>query len=188
MKRELLFPIFLICRDREDDPFWRATFEDLAYGNPPHGVTLRKDEILCGYRNRSFAYSYSGDPPEMIREQIKQLFSHNLKMVSSKDHQILNQRLIQIRTELEALRTTHWSAIRKQSLKDAIIQDFVIAKAKRHHLSVEQAQSLLLLITNALAFKLLTNRDIDYQDGEIIEIADLHFTEGDFYLDRSLLA
>ena len=183
--RSLHYPIFLASRDLAPTLFWKKVFENLAYGDPPKGIYFKDQTLYSLTKKKEFNYNFADKSAENIYEEIFDLFTRvfGLKVSNelSKKKEIFdhfNQTNSSRRTE------DTWSKIKKQSLKDNLIQDFVVKSQKIHELSKEQTQKLYFYVSVGLVFKLFLSGDVHIQNGAIAQIDGVEFENKNVYISR----
>jgi len=165
-RNEILFPIFLQASLCTQDSFWIYLFEDLAYSICPFGSFIDKDTVCCKFKGKQFNFNFTDKPPQVIFEQLCELFKTKLNICSSSDY---CTRRLKFNDILEN-RHAEWKDIKKKNIKDIFIENYVIDMKLRHGLTNAQAQKFLHTITIGFNFKIITNTDIDYRNGKIYDI------------------
>jgi hypothetical protein len=163
MKREIIYPIFLECSELCTDTYWKNIFEDLAYAQTPYGTYISKGFFCCNYKNKEFSYKIEKKDTEKLFEDICNL----CKRIGLLSHQ-------------------KWCNIRKKNLKDFLIENYVIQKKKQYNLDIKQSKYLNYVIFVAMIFKIITMKDIEYEDGEIKNINGISFEDKKIILEKDL--
>lgn len=184
-EKEIVYPIFLECCKFCPDLFWTNIFEELTYGKCPYGVYISKDFLCCNYKNKEFSYKIEVKEPCKIYEEVYGLFSGKLGLMSY--HEKLQKRLDFNNTEssIKDLRQT-WNAIRKKTVKELLIEKYVINMKKKHSLTYKQSKYLLSLIFIAIVFKVITQKDIIYNDNKIQHIEGIDFKKKKIIFNKNL--
>jgi hypothetical protein len=176
LKKQIVYPIFLECCNFTNDGFWKYIFEDLAYGKPPYGCSMNKGFIYCNYKGKEFSYKIEETKDaNVIFDDLYNLFTNKLKVLSKLDKQDLLSEFEREENSSEYGRDMTWKSIKKKSIKDMIIQKYVISEKKRRNLSIEQARKLLSLIFINLSFGIISSEDIHYEKGKILYIEGIEF-------------
>lgn len=184
-KKEIVYPFFLECYTHCEDTFWETIFEDLAYGKAPYGTYISKGFLNCSYKNKEFSYKIERKDPEVLYKEIYDLLTEKVGIVSQKEK--IRKKLLFNELEKSLKQSKDdWSSIRKKNIKDVLYEKYVIAMKHKYSLSVQQCKYLLALITVAIMFKSITNKDILYEDEKIVSISGIVFSEGKITLEQPL--
>jgi len=184
-KREIIYPFFLECCQFAEDTFWESIFEDLSYGDTPYGTYINKGFLCCSYKGKEFSYKIERKDPEIMYNDIYELLTKKVGILSQKEK--LKKRLDFHKVE-KTIRTSRekWSDIRKKNIKDLLLERYVIDMRQKHSLSIKQAKYLLSVVTIAIAFKVITSKDITYENDKIIHINGVDISEGNISLKRNI--
>lgn len=169
--KEIQYPQFLDAMKYADD-VWMAFFEDMAYGNFPFGVYVKDQAVLyCNIKNKSFMFQFYDKDGQEIYTSLREIFF-------SKFHIHREENTIDMR-----IQHIEWSKIKKKSIKNILIEQFVIDKKKEFELSFNQVIKLLSNISLGLYFKLLSKNDICYDSDNcvITEIQGIDFKPKQIY-------
>jgi hypothetical protein len=169
IKKEIIYPIFLECCQYSNDIFWENIFEDLAYAKTPYGTYISKGFLCCNYKDKEFSYKIEQKDSEQLYNDIYLLLAKKLGLLSQRDKIKKKIDFFNIEEELKEGRK-NWSSIRKKNIKDLLIEKYVIDMKTKHLLSVKQSQYLLSIIFIAMVFKVITVKDIHYENGKIEHI------------------
>lgn len=186
VKKEIVYPIFLECVQYAPDIFWETIFEDLSYGTSPFGTLLTETTLSCSIKDKQFNYRIEKKDPKILFEDIHNLLSRKVGIMSQYDKIKKKMDFQNIENELKEYKK-NWGNIRKKNIKDILIEKFVIDKKKEFHLTIQQAKNLLSRICLGLIFKVIKAKDIIYENGIILEIEGIKFKkkqvifEKDFY-------
>ncbi len=190
LKKQIVYPIFLECCNYTDDGFWKYVFEDLAYEKPPYGCSMNKGFIYCNYKGKEFSYKIEEmKDAGVIFNELYNLFTNKLKVLSKIDKQDLRSEFDKEENGLGSIKDMSWKSIKKKSIKDMIIQEYVISEKKKRGLSIGQARKLLSLIFINLSFGIISSENIHYEDGKILAIDNIEFCnkEALYHLDTENL-
>lgn len=183
-QREILYPMFLECCDCCEDNYWKNIFEDLAYGTTPYGTYISKGFFCCNYKNKEFSYKIEKKDKVVLYEDICGLckkiglLSHNDKIQKKIDFRNIEN---DIKEEREK-----WVNIRKKNLKDFLIENYVIRMKKQYNLDVNQAKYLNYVIFLSMIFKIIGMKDIEYEDGQIVNIKGITFANKEIILENDI--
>lgn len=173
MKREIVYHIFLECSKHTEDNFWKYIFEDLAYCKPPYGSYISKGFIYCNYKGKEFSYKIEEKDPKVMFEELYILFKKKLGLSSVEDKSKSKVDLNDI--ENENIFSLSWPSIKKKSVKDFIIENYIIEMKSLFSLSIPQTKNLLAVINIAFIFKKLNSEDVTFKDGKILKIKGINF-------------
>ena len=175
IKKEIVYTIFLECGQYTTDIFWENVFEDLSYGKTPYGTYITKDFLCCNYKDKEFSYKIEKNKDtEQLYNDIFNLLSKKLGLLSQRDKIKKKIDFYNIEEEIKEGRK-NWSSIRKKNIKDLLIEKYVIDMKNKYSLSIKQAKYLLSIIFIAMVFKVITVKDIHYENGKISHIEGIEF-------------
>ena len=175
VKKEIVYPFFLECCQFACDSFWETIFEDLSYGIVPYGTYINKDYLCCSCKNKEFSYKIERKDPKLMYDEIYNLLSGKLGILSYKEKQRKRIDYNQLEKEIKESRQK-WTDIKKKNIKDYLIEQYVIMMKKKHSLDISQTKFLLSLITLALVTKIIGTKDITYENGKIVDIRGIKIT------------
>lgn len=185
MKKEIIYPIFLECSQFITDHFWINIFEELAYGQTPYGTYINKDFFCCNYKSKEFSYKIEKKDSSKLYNDIYFLLTNKLGLLSHNDKLKKKLDFHAIENNLKFYRQK-WSDIRKKNIKDLLIENYVIKRKREYNLDIKQAKYLLYVIFIAMIFKIITIKDIQYENGEIVNIDGISFQNKKIILNRNI--
>ena len=185
IKKEIVYPIFLECCELIEDTFWKNVFEDLAYGKCPYGSYISKDFFCCNYKNKEFSYKIEKKDTNVLYNDIYDLLVKKLGLLSHKDKIKKKVDFVTLENSIKEYRK-NWSNIRKKNIKDLLIENYVISMKNKYSLTIKQARNLLSLIFIGMVFKVITVKDIIYEDGIISNIDGISFKNNEVILERDV--
>jgi hypothetical protein len=185
IKKEIIYPIFLECCQFTNDIFWENIFEDLAYGKTPYGTFISKDFICCNYKDKEFSYKIEKKNPEQLYNDIYLLLAKKLGLLSQRDKLKKKIDFYNIEEEIKEGRK-NWSSIRKKNIKDLLIENYVIDMKNKYLLSIKQSKYLLSIIFIAMVFKVITVKDIHYENGKIEHIDGIELKKKQINVKRDI--
>jgi len=185
VKKEILYPMFLECLKYTSDSFWENVFEDLAYGKTPYGTYINRSFLCCNYKNKEFSYKIEKKYPEQLHNDVYNLLVKKLGLMSIRDK--LNKKINfnNIEEELKLSRK-NWNNIRKKNIKDMLIENFVINMKNKYSLNIKQSRKLISSIFIGMIFKVITVKDIEYENGEITSIDGFNFKKNEILIERDI--
>jgi hypothetical protein len=185
LKREIVYPVFLNCVQYIPDSFWINVFEDLAYGITPYGSYISKNFICCNYKDKEFSYKIDKTDPQKLYQDIYSLLKNKLGLLSNLDKIKKKNEFFNIEQSLKESRQ-QWSHIRKKNVKDMLIEKYVLKMSEKYQLSHKQSKHLNYIIFIAMIFKIITVKDILYENGEITNINHIKFLPGQIILEKNI--
>ena len=108
-----------------------------------------------------------------------------LGILSSKDKNNKQIDFKNIENELKECRK-NWSNIRKKNIKDLLIERYVLNMKDKYLLTFKQAQELLSHIFIGLVFKVISVKDIKYNDGVITSIDGITFENKKINMQKNI--
>jgi len=172
----MTFPIFLECLNFTLDPYWRQVFEDLSKGKFPKGSGTDSSGKTIYFKNTNERYKLETQP-ELLFKQLKELFQTKLGMRSKKDRSNIHDEIELLKENLELLYTGTWASIRKKSIKDALIRNFVLELKELYSLDITQTAQLKELLQIGFLFNWILPESVVYDDKQISEIKGLVYDE-----------
>lgn len=149
----IIFPVFIICANLCSDDFWRQLFDDFSQGITPKHVSVTSDTFICKNKN----YLYKGETPENIHKKICDILIKTLKYKGCKN-------------EFEKWENNNWKNIRKKKLREIIFINYILKLGDKYNLSTAKMREINNKIKMALIYGDINNDDIEYSNGEIINI------------------
>jgi hypothetical protein len=162
-KKEICYPIFLQVSQFTKDNFWIFIFEDLAFGITPFGTYIDNSKTIHSrLKGKQFNYNFSNKTSKEIYNDLIDIFKNKLKIFSKLDYYIQKTQFDKMLEE----KNKDWKDIKKKNIKDILIENYVIEMKQKYSLSVSQTQKLLHCILLGFNFKLLINKDVNYDSEE----------------------
>lgn len=180
MPRELIYPCFLSCLEFTEDEYWKNIFEDLSFGVTPQGTYITKNYIISNVKNREFTYKIKTDiESETIFIDIYTLFSEKLGLKSVNELEDYKNSI-----DSSEVIFSSWNSIKKKSIRDSIIMNYVSDRTIEYNLSPITAYRLLNMINLRLMLKFITTKDIHYDNGVIHMIDGIDYSENSFVFSK----
>ena len=177
VKKEIIYPFFLECCQFTEDTFWESLFENLAYGISPYGTYIHKGFLSCSYKNKEFSYKIERKDPKTLYDDIYNLCTNKVGILSRKEKLKKKLDFHEIEKRIKNSRQK-WSDIKKKNIKDLLIERYVLDMRLKYNLNMKQTKYLLSTITFANVFKLITSKDVVYENGVIRRIEGINIDEG----------
>lgn len=180
--RVLVYPCFLACTEYTEDEYWKNIFEDLAFGITPQGAYISKNYIISNTKNKEFVYKINNEAAdaETIFLDIYNLFSEKLGIKSVQEIEDYKNSI-----DSSELVFDSWNSIKKKSIRDSIILNYVVRNSTEYELSRAKSKELLNTINLGILLKFISNKHIRYEEGEIKKIVGFEFDKGHFTFNKT---
>ena len=187
IKLDLVYPFFLNCCNYTQDTFWKYIFEDLSYGKAPYGTYITKNFLCCNYKSKEFSYKIEADKDsKILYTEVHNLLFKKLGLMSDNDKINKRKTFDNTSDEIKITNTTNWSLIKKKTIKNTIIENYVISMKDLHQLTNNQSKKLLSIIIIGLIFKTITNQDINYENSKILDIEGIDFSPTKIIINKNI--
>ena len=185
IKKDIVYPIFIECLQFTEDIFWENIFEDLAYGKTPYGTYISKDFLCCKYKKKDFSYKIERKDPKILYEEVYNLLANKLGLLSSEEKIKKKKLFIELETNLRHS-GKNWIDIKKKNVKETLIELYVAKMKNKYSLTLAQSRYLFSIIFIAIVFKVITNKDIEYENGVIHNIKGIDFVKKQIIIEKEL--
>ena len=185
IKREIIYPIFLECCQFTDDKFWENVFEDLAYCKTPYGTYISKDFLCCSYKKKEFSYKIEKKLPKDVYNDVYDLLTNKLGLLSPLEKSKKRKIFKDIEEDITESRK-NWNDIKKKNIKELLIELYVTRMKNKHSLTLKQARYLLSIIFVGMIFKVITNKDVHYENGKIEHIDGIEISHKKIEIKKDL--
>ena len=170
-------------------------FEDFSYGLCPKGIQLitqtnnNKNMLLCVSRKYQFSVENRPTLNEEDVEYCDELINQVVKLLQ--ENNLLNNKDALFSKEIEMYSKTRpvyksWTEIRKKSIRDLLIQEYIIELSNRYNLHDLQMIKIYNFINMAFLLNLIQKNDILLEDEKITNIKYIHTTEDKILLDMKI--
>ena len=175
----LKYPRLLELSLRQENSFWSTIFENLAYGKSPYGCYVTNSHFLVG-KNKGcpFTYDLNGINKSLdtLNSEIKHVLTTNLNLMSKGDKILKIETFNRLRqTEIKNFRKQQWQDIRRKSIRDLLLEMFVVKLSKIHSLDSSSSARLISSLIIAFMFKRISNENVKVENFEITDIKGLKF-------------
>ncbi len=182
MPKELLYSCFLACTDYTDDNFWKNIFEELAFGVCPSSTYINKNYIISNSRGKEFVYKINPDlEPETLFWDVYNLLSEKVGIKSTREIEEYKQNI----DNSETIYVT-WSNIKKKTIRDAIILQYVLEQTDLYELSRSKSRELFNLINLGILLKFIVSKHIILNNGRIESIYGFLYSKNDFIYTKNV--
>lgn len=158
--RIIVYPLFFEASHYATDPFWKRMLQDLSYGDFPWGITIKDNMFVCTIKNKDFNFSLQDLTAEQLCSTIYILFQTKLNIYSNQDCVIQ-------KNKLDLSISMEWDDIKKKTLKNVLIENYVILMKSKYSLTIKQMKKLFCVIMTGLYFKQIKNKDISYDSKSV---------------------
>jgi len=184
---ELIYPFLLKCCEFTTDTFWHYVFTEIAYGRVPTGTCIIKHFLCCSYKGREFSYYLSANTdPKTQFEDIKNLLQNKLNILSFKEKERKRAEFQKIEEELK-LKRQKWVDIKKKSIKEILLEQYILKLKKQYKLTFKETKFFLSLIILSLTFKIISSKDIIYEDEVIKNINGIEIINKEIFIKKKNL-
>ena len=176
-KKEIIFPIFLECKEQIDNPFWKSLFEDFAYGKYPKQLYITNyQQIQSSSRVNFFQYCFKNKTPAEMVVDIQELLLQHTNIIS-------NEEVVKKKSELVHFKTNtwkQWKDIKKKFIRTILIMDYCIELKEKYKFS----QTLCIQLYHKIMNMVINGeiQDIELRQNKIYHIPGLTITEESFEL------
>lgn len=185
--RYISYPIFLSCRNYTDDLFWKRIFENLAYGETPRGIHFKENILYSNIKKKEFNYNFENKDANVIFEDLYNIF-RKISGLKSKEDLMKKIKEFDEFKKTNSLRKneTDWGKIKKKTLKENLIQDYVLQIKSKYNYSMKKIRHLYFYIMTGCVFKIINNNDIHLKNGYIERIDGITFEENNIIYHRKI--
>lgn len=184
--RSIKFPIFLGARDYTSDFFWKKVFENLAYGDPPKGVYIKDSKLYSLTKKKEFTYEFGEKNSEQVYNDVYEILSNVFGLKSKSDQSRRREMFDQYISSNSTRRNEDvWSRLKRKTLRDNLLQDYVISCKNKYELSDEEVKKLYFYVSVGPTYKLFSSSDIHLIDGIIDKIDGINISEGKVTVERT---
>ena len=177
---EIQYPLFLKCIEYTNgDKFWNNIFENLSYCICPYNIYIFNNYICSNHKIHKFKYCFLNKTSIELYNDIHKLFV-NLGIMSNIDKKSIEE------TNIDNVVYENWSDIKKKSIKQSLIEKYIISKKKEFNLDYILAHKILNKLLLGLLLKTITSKHIVYKDNNITDITCLNFFENGCTLNHNI--
>ena len=181
--KSTLYPVLKYASDNIEDEYWKTLFTDMSIGKCPKCIYISNNNILSTNKRKQFSFTIpkleeselgTFDILKFI-DELKHSLSSNTSLLSIIDNDKRKEMLGQKTNEIKNIDS--WNAVKKKNIKEQLFINYVVKMKNEYGLDWNSAKYLYQLINNAFLMKTHTSADVEYNDGEIIEIEDIEYDE-----------
>lgn len=185
IKKDIIYPMFIECLNFTEDIFWENIFGELAYGKAPYGTYISKDFLCCKYKKKDFSYKIERKDTKLLYTEVYDLLKNKLGLLSSNE-KLMKKKIFNTMEDNLKNSRNNWNDIKKKNIKESLIELYVIRMKHKYSLSIIQSRYLLSIIFMAMVFKVISSKDIIYNNGEIQDIKGIDFIKKQILVEREL--
>lgn len=180
MSSDSLHPLFLEAAEYVSDSFWKDTLTACAHNKFPKGVRYDPKgnslsvRVIIGNKTSSDITAISTNPEKACFEVIE-LFKEKLTLYSPYDLQIKKDEVAKLQEEYVKSITCDWKKLKPRSIKDAMIETFVVELAEKHDATLKETRYIKDTLILAFQFKGVLPDDVVYENCKIQEIKGFSF-------------
>lgn len=177
-RKDVIHPVFQECIKLTDDEFWKSLYEDLSYGRYPKGIYIVGTNICNTNKRKFFSYNFSEKDPKEIVKEFRTLILENTNIYSSKDKKKKKKDIEKIKSGIQKVGDIEkFSSIKKKSVKEMLIINFVVEMKNKYSLSWNEARELKILINIGFIDKTLNSAGVVLENGRIKEIEGIEYVK-----------
>jgi hypothetical protein len=167
-KRELIHPIFIECKERVENGFWKTLFEELAYGKYPKQFYITQQQVIHSSVRDVFQYSFSDKTVDDIIRDVQELLTLHTNLISNEDMDLKKLENEKYKKET----WNQWKDVKKKYIREILIMEYCIMIKQQLQLSTSGMQQVYTTIINLMNNGQLS--DIQLKDNKIQHIKGIH--------------
>ena len=175
--KPIINPIFETCSNLTEDEFWKSIFMNCARGKFPRSFSFRNNLLIHKKGNKLTKLELSNSPTDVFNSTIN-FFQITAGIMSVLDR-IKMQRIEEekILEDMENIIELKWENIRKEAIKDILINEFVLDICENMNFSEDEKRELITTIKKGLMLKCFNSHNIIMSEGRIVEIDGLIYND-----------
>lgn len=163
-KRDLIHPIFLECKERVTNGYWKTLFEDMAFGKYPKQFYITQQQVIQSSLRDSFQYSFSNKSVDEIITDIQELLTLHTNLISNEDIDLKKIENEKYKKDV----WLNWKDVKKKYIRDILLMDYCITIKDQLELSSSSTLKVYNTISQLINNNQLT--DIIMKDNKIVSI------------------
>lgn len=175
----IIYPIFEDCASFTMDSFWKEQFINFARNRFPqgvrydsnHGNLILKLPGAKGTEVVALSQNSSVDTFQIVMRVLRE----KLGMRSTRDLKIQKQEMEDIRQQRMYDMNCDWKQLRPRHLRDQLVMDYIGSLKEKYGLTATETKNLVSIIQLGFQFHSLSQDDVDYQEGKVVNINGLTF-------------
>lgn len=176
-QKEVIYNILNECSEIVNDEFWKQFYKDLATGKSTKGIYITNGVIHTSNKRNGFIYTITDKSSDIIVHDLHHLLTTYTNICSKKDINKKRQILKEIEDELEEYKNSKWSSIKRKNYKNMLIVEHVLNLQKSYNLSWHATINAYKTIIYAFDSKTHNSKDVNYENGKIIDIEDIEYDD-----------
>ena len=175
--KPVINPIFEKCANLTEDEFWNSIFMDCSRGKFPRGFFFKNNLLTHKRGSKMTTLEISKSATETYTDVIN-FFQVKAGIMSQEDRKRLQQREDErILEQMEKEKDISWGQIRKENLKEVLLNEFICDLCERMDLNEEEKRELITTIKKGIMLKCFNSNNIIMSEGKIVEIDGLIYNE-----------
>lgn len=177
MKKDIIYPIFLKYSIQINDTFWKYIYEDMSYGKCPYGIYLQNEYLCCFLKGKEFSYKMENNNP-LMKDEIHKLLKEKAEILSEKE---------KIQNKEKFLNDKKNNTFHKKCLRDSLLQNYILDKSTKYNINIDKCKKVISFLLVGFLFKLITLKDVQFNDKHIIDIKGIKFEKNKIILKNNFL-
>jgi len=179
MKKDIIYPIFLKYSIQMEDTFWKYIYEDMSYGKCPYGIYLQNEYLCCFLKGKEFSYKMDENNSNM-KDEIHKLLREKAQILSEKEK-------IQNKENFLNDKKNTSNILNKKCIRDSLLQNYILNKSTKYNINIDKCRKIISFLLVGFLFKLITLKDVQFDDKHIINIKGIKFEENKIILKNNFL-
>ena len=187
-KKGIIYPLFFEVSEKCEEEYWKQFFMDISIGKPVKGISINNGHVYSQNKKKGFYYLFIDKTPNDVINDLLPILEQNHNTCSEKNVKTRNV-IEQVKTELQEIKNSKWSKIRRKNIKKALLLDYFVDIQKKYNLP----WNICIRIYDTLSFNAnsqLMSKIVNMNEGKIESINGIFVEEGnivmdiDFYKDK----
>jgi len=179
MKKDIIYPIFLKYSIQIEDTFWKYIYEDMSYGKCPYGIYLQNEYLCCFLKGKEFSYKMDENNSNM-KDEIHKLLREKAQILSEKEK-------IQNKENFLNDKKNTSNILNKKCIRDSLLQNYILNKSTTYNINIDKCRKIISFLLVGFLFKLITLKDVQFDEKHIINIKGIKFEENKIVLKNNFL-
>lgn len=184
---KIINPIFLSCSERLEDPYWKDIFENASRNKFPRGF-MYKNSLLTHKKGTRIQRI---EIPDSVSEALSlclSFFKQAAGLMSEMDREKMQREISQELLDKYALEKISWKDIKKEKVRNLLINEYIRDVAIKLNLNHEGFVELSTLIHKGFLFKRFIKNDVIFEQGKVIGINGLiiDYEKASYHIDSSI--
>jgi hypothetical protein len=180
-KKGIIYPLFFEVSEICEEDYWKQFFMDISIGKQVKGIIVNNGHVYSQNKKKGFCYMFINKTSSDVINELLPILEQNHNTCSEKNIKTRNV-IEQVKNELQEIKNSKWSKIRRKNIKKALLSDYVIENQKRYNLTWEKC----IRIYDTLSYNSnsqLMSKIVNMNEGKIESINGIVFKEGTIEMD-----